>query len=341
MNSTLSLPLQSWHDPRKLKVLGMGTALPGPPVSTAALLERVERRFGVAVARRGTAIANKLKIETRHLCRDFVARHEVPRPGHSNPELAVTALRAALEDAHLGVGDLAYLIGHTPSPARLVPPNIALVADRIGFTGPYMELRQACTGFANALVIAQGLVSVPEAKPVAIIGSETGSVYFDPQRAGEDKGQLVNLVQMGDGAAAIVVAPDEGGPGARLSNNFFGQIGLGRTPGFTLAAGGSDMPFVKGGALEFEHDCMVVRTSGPELFDQGAAVTRALGIAVDAVDHVIPHQANGRMAELLGPYLGIEPRRVFVNADHLGNTGSAARWLALAEPRLCLATPAS
>src|SRR5262249_27325610 len=231
-----------------------------------------ERRFGVAVARRGITFANKLKIETRHICRDFAARHEVPRPGHANPDLAATALRAALADAHLGVDDLAYFIGHTTSPACLVPPNIALVADRVGFTGPYMELRQACTGFANALVIAQGLVSVPGAKAVTIIGSETGSVYFDPQRAGEDVRQLVNLVQMGDGAAAIVLGTDDSGSGARISNNFFGQIGLGRTPGFTLAAGGSDLPFVKGGALEFEHDCAAVRTSGPELFDHGAAV---------------------------------------------------------------------
>jgi len=319
----------------------MGTALPGPPVSTAELLERVETRFGVAVARRGTTLADKLKIATRHLCRDFAARHEGPRPGHANPDLAATALRAALADAHLGVGDLAYLIGHTTSPARLIPPNIALVADRVGFTGPYLELRQACTGFANALVIAQGLVSVPGVRAVAIIGSETGSVYFDPQRAGEDVRQLVNLVQMGDGAAAIVVGPDDAGPGARLSNNFFGQLGLGRTPGFTLAAGGSDMPFVAGGALEFEHDCAAVWTSGPALFDCGATIAGSLGIAVDTVDHLIPHQANGRMAALLGPYLGIEPRRVFVNADRVGNTGSAAIWLALAELRASLEPGAS
>jgi len=334
-------PIQSWRDPRTLKVLGMGTALPGPPVSTGELLEGVATRFGVAVARRGTALADKLKIETRHICRDFAARHEGPRPGHTNPDLAATALRAALADAQLGVGDLAYLIGHTTSPARLIPPNIALVADRVGFTGPYLELRQACTGFANALVIAQGLVSVPGVRAVAIIGSETGSVYFDPQRAGEDVRQLVNLVQMGDGAAAIVVGPDDAGPGARLSNNFFGQLGLGRTPGFTLAAGGSDMPFVERGALEFVHDCAAVRTSGPELFDRGAAVAGSLGIAVDTVDHLIPHQANGRMAALLGPYLGIEPRRVFVNANRVGNTGSAAIWLALAELRASLEPGAS
>src|SRR6266446_3882093 len=175
------LPPQCWHDTRKLKVLGMGTALPGRPVTTAQLLKRIEDRFGVAVSRRGAALASRLQIATRHVCRDFESRREAPRPGNSNPDLAAAALRMALQEAQLKIGDLAYLIGHTTSPACLVPPNIAFVADRVGFAGPYMELRQACTGFANALVVAQGLVSTPGIKAVAIIGSETGSVYFDPQ----------------------------------------------------------------------------------------------------------------------------------------------------------------
>jgi 3-oxoacyl-[acyl-carrier-protein] synthase-3 len=340
--SATTLPsVQFWHDSRTLKVLGVGTALPGPPVSTAELLTRVEKRFDVAVSRHGRALANRLKIATRHICRDFEARHEVPRRGHSNPDLAAAALHAALDDAQLEVGDLTYIIGHTTSPACLVPPNIALVADRVGFTGPYMELRQACTGFANALVIAQGLTCIAGVKAVAIIGSETGSVYFDPQRAGEDMSQLVNLVMMGDGAAAIVVGPEDSMVGARISSNFFGQVGLGRPPGFTLHAGGSDEPFIEGGALEFEHDFAAVRNSGPELFYHGAAAARTLGTGVETVDHVIPHQANGRMAELLGPFLGIEPTRVFVNAGRLGNTGSAAIWLALAELRSSLETGAS
>jgi 3-oxoacyl-[acyl-carrier-protein] synthase-3 len=340
-SATVLPSAQFWHDSRTLKVLGMGTALPGPPVSTAELLARVEKRFGVAVSSRGDKLSSRLKIATRHICRDFEARHEVPRQGHSNPDLAATALRAALGEARLEVSDLAYLIGHTASPACLVPPNIALVADRVGFTGPYMELRQACTGFANALVVAQGLTSVAGAKAVAIIGSETGSVYFDPQRAGEDVSQLVNLVMMGDGAAAIVVGPDDSRSGARISRNFFGQVGRGRSSGFTLHAGGSDEPFIEGGALEFEHDFAAVRSSGPELFYHGAAAARALGIGVETVEHVIPHQANGRMAELLGPFLGTEPDRVFVNAGRLGNTGSAAVWLALAELRTSLETGAS
>jgi 3-oxoacyl-[acyl-carrier-protein] synthase-3 len=326
-------PSQFWHDTRKLKVLGMGKALPGPPVTTTQLLKLIEDRFGVAVSRRGAALANRLKIETRHICRDFAVRNEPPRSGDSNPDLAAIALRMALDEAQLKIGDVAYLIGHTTSPACLVPPNIALVADRVSFAGPYMELRQACTGFANALVIAQGLVSTPGVKAVAIVGSETGSVYFDPHRAGEDMSQLVNLVMMGDGAAAVIVGPDDSKRGARISSNFFGQIGLGRRSGFALSAGGSDQPFVDRGSIEFDHDFAAVRESGPELFYRGAEAARVIGIGVETVDQVIPHQANGRMAELLAPFLGIEQSHVFVNAGSLGNTGSAAIWLALAELR--------
>ena len=326
-----SIPI--WKDRRSLKVLGIGSALPGPPIATAELLERIEKRFEVEVVRRGTALASRLGIDTRHICRDFDQRHEAPRSGNSNPDLAVAALRAALDDARLEPGDLAYVIGHTATPACLLPPNIALVAERIGFAGPYMELRQACTGFANAMVVAQGLLSTPRAKAVAIVGSETGSVYFDPKRVDEDPGQLVNLVMMGDGAGAIIIGPDDSKQGARISRNFFGHIGLGRSPGFRMAIGGSDKPFVEREALEFEHDFVAVRNGGPELFYRGTQAARELGVQFEAVDHVIPHQANGRLAELLGPFLGIEPSHVFVNADRVGNTGSAAIWLALADLR--------
>ncbi len=94
-------PPQFWHDTRKLKVLGMGTALPGRPVTTAELLKLIEDRFGVAVSRRGAALASRLNIATRHVCRDFETRHEAPRPGNSNPDLAAIALRMALEEAQL------------------------------------------------------------------------------------------------------------------------------------------------------------------------------------------------------------------------------------------------
>jgi 3-oxoacyl-[acyl-carrier-protein] synthase-3 len=50
-------------------------------------------------------------------------------------------------------------------------------------------------------------------------------------------------------------------------------------------------------------------------------------------DYILPHQANGRMDAILAAPLGLPPERIVVTADRLGNTGSAAIWLALAQLR--------
>lgn len=318
-----------WTDRGSLRVLGMGAALPGAPLATAALLGIVEERFGVDVIRRGTAVARRLGIRARHISRAFAEPLEAPRPGQRNPELAALAVRRALDEAGLLPGDLAYLVGHTATPAMALPANVAEVASLLGYDGPFAEFRQACTGFVNALLFAQGLMRAG-CGPVAVVGSETGSVHFDPRRA-EEPGQLVNLVQMGDGAAAVVLARDSCDGGARLSNVFHGQVGTGQLPGLTIPAGGSDAAAVPHGFTGFEHRFDVVRDSGPDLLRRGAEAARDAGVG-DA-DWTLPHQANGRMDALLAPLLGVARERVVVQADRVGNTGSAAIWLALEEHR--------
>lgn len=324
---------RSWRDPRSVSLLGMGTALPGPPVSTTELLERLQSRFEVDVRRQGTVLAARLGIRTRHISRDLAHRYEATRGGDSNAELAARALQAALAESGLRPNDLSYLIAHTTTPGRLLPANVAQVADLIGYHGPFVELRQACTGFANALVFAMGLLHAPGCGPVAIVGSETGSVFFDPHRAPEDSGQLVNFLQMGDGAAACVLAPPAGASVARVSSIFHGYSGLGLEPGFSLTRGGSDIPPVPGSFPEFVHDYAHVARHGVGLFVDGLAALRQLGIDCSNVDYFIPHQANGHMPRLLAARTDLNEARIFVNADRIGNTGSAAIWLALAELR--------
>jgi 3-oxoacyl-[acyl-carrier-protein] synthase III len=333
MNGTSSSAI--WHDRTPLLVLGTGTALPGDPVETEELLTTVDRRFALSLRRPGLAIAQKLGIRSRHLCRDMARRLEAPRKGHRNPELAAAAVRVALREAGLVAQDLSYLIGHTATPARLMPPNIGQVADILDYDGPFVEFRQACTGFANALVFAQGLLRAG-AGPVAVVGSETGSVFFDPHRAAEDAGQLVNLVQMGDGAAAIIVARDDDRAGARLSDAFYGQMGRGRVHGLAVTDGGSDAPRCGLGFPEFQHNFAAIRHSGLELLLHCAAVAEDIGS--ESSDYILPHQANGRMDAILATPLGIARERIVVTADRLGNTGSAAIWLALAQLRPTLRT---
>ncbi len=311
-----------WRKHPGLRVLGTGRTFPDALLATDELVTLLEQNFGFRRRREALAIARMLDIQTRHVCRSFDKRDEQALPDQSNPDLAARAIRLALDQAGLAVNDLAYLIGHTTTPGQPLPPNIALVADRLGYRGPYVELRQACTGFANGLMIACGLLAEADAAPVAIVGSETGSLFLDPLRLDKDTSQLVNMVQMGDGAGAVILGP-KAASGATLEACWFGTTGLDRSPGIQL----------KSGAMEFEHDFAAVAAHGPALIRTGASVLQAMGYSLDNLDILLPHQASGRAAQQVADGFNLSPDRVFGNAARIGNTGSAAIWIALAELR--------
>jgi 3-oxoacyl-[acyl-carrier-protein] synthase III len=306
-----------WLSKGRIGVLGSGRALPGTEVTTGDLIAMMQQRFGFGRVREATAIASRLGIASRHLCREFGARHEVARSGDSNSELAVRAVRAALAEARLGPHDLAYLIGHTTTPDQPLPANVAMVADRLGYDGPHVELRQACTGFANALMIAFGLIA-SGCGPVAIVGSETGSLFFDPAKLDADADQIVNMVQMGDGAGAVIVGAIENGSSS-IDAAWCGALGNGRAPGISR----------QHHTRRFDHDFAAIRAEGHRLFDAGADAAAAQGFPIGAARHVVPHQVSGRIGVLTAAHFALPQERVFVQADRIGNTGSAAIWIAL------------
>lgn len=310
-------------------MLGTGAALPGQPVPTDELLAAFDGRFGTRLRATGHRLAARLGVQTRHLCRDVLVVGEGPRPGDSNPELAARAITDALAQASLCVEQLGYAIGHTTTPHTLLPSNIAWVADHLSFSGPFVELRQACTGFAQALQLSAGLLLEENDRPIAIVGSETGSVFLDPMRASRGIEQLLNLIQMGDGAGAIVLARDRPGPAARISHAFVGALGPGMTPGFWLEAGGSSQPYVEGIA-HFRHDAARVRKRGADLFNVCIDDLCSHGFDLKGIDWFLPHQANAtELPEAIAKRLEVPIERVLVTADRVGNLGSASIWVGL------------
>jgi 3-oxoacyl-[acyl-carrier-protein] synthase III len=306
-----------WLSKGRIGVLGSGQALPGIPVDTGDLIAMMQQRFGFARVREASAIAARLGISSRHLCRDFDVRHEVARSDASNADLAARAVRAALAAAGLQSRDLAYLVGHTTTPDQPLPANVAIVADRLDYDGPHIELRQACTGFANALMIAFGLIASGSG-PVAIVGSETGSLFFDPATLDADADQIVNMVQMGDGAGAVIVGACQKG-GSSIEAAWFGALGGGRPPGISR----------QHRTYRFDHDFAAIRAEGHRLFDAGAHAANTQGFPIDTARHLVPHQVSGRIGALAAAHFGLPPERMFVQANRVGNTGSAAIWIAL------------
>ena len=306
-----------WLSHGRIGVLGSGQALPGPAISTELLVARMVDRFGFSRPRQALAIADRLDIRSRNVCRDFITADETARPGASNSDLAAAAVQAALADAGLDIGDLRYLIGHTTTPDQPLPANIATVADRLDYAGPHVELRQACTGFANALMIAFGLIATGHG-PVAIVGSETGSLFFDPRTMDQVPDQIVNMVQMGDGAGAVVVGEARDDL-SLIEAAWFGACGLGRDPGISR----------QHRVHRFDHDFAAIRSQGHRLFEAGRDAAVVQGCPLESVEWIVPHQVSGRIGALAAAHFGVAENAIFVQADRIGNTGSAAMWIAL------------
>lgn len=312
--------------PTRLKLIGSGSALPGPPIGNDELLQALKQHCGPRTARRARIYASRLGIRSRHLSRDLGERLSGTTTGNQAPELCRQALAEAT-----GSNEVSYLIGHTATPHTLLPPNISWVADSMSYTGPYVELRQACTGFANALMFAAAMIAEDANTQVGIVGSETGSPFFDISSDFADHEQLVNFVQMGDGAGAVLLGRDDAGGSNTISEIYFGQIGLGKQPGIQLTGGGSAQPYCEKGLPYFNHSASDVRKNGEKLLHDGLRAIQQRGHSLDSFEWILPHQAHGRIAEMFSRQFPETSGKVVNTADRLGNLGSAAIWVALDE----------
>ncbi|CAA0125677.1 3-oxoacyl-[acyl-carrier-protein] synthase 3 [BD1-7 clade bacterium] len=306
-----------------IMVLSTASALPGPLISNETLLDQLEVLCGKRARKRASALVRRLGIESRHLVRRLDQRLSAPNP--TAPALAQQAMAAAMQEA--GIQQPDYLISHTATPHTLIPGNAAWLCQRMQITAPYMELRQACTGFANALQIIHAMLHSQAQDIVAVSSCETGSVYFDMHNDFIDTDQLVNYVQMGDAAAAALFSrPDDTGR-YLISDCFIGHLGLEDQPGFELVGGGSGNPVCDKNLPYFRHNPRAVRDKGPRLFIKGLEAVLNRGYHLDDFDYIIPHQANGHIDTLLAEHLGIDASRIINEARTLGNLGSSAIWV--------------
>lgn len=316
----------------RVKLLGSGSALPGKLIDNEHLLAALEKLCGKSVARKAAIISRRLGVRSRHCARDLAVRVSTPEP--TAPKLCVQALNRAMIESNSDevnpCKEISYLIGHTTSPHTLLPPNIAWVAEELNHSGPYMELRQACTGFANALQISIPMLADGSSmQSIAIVGSEVGSIYFDISNEFVDLEQLVNFVQMGDGAGAVLLGQDDGGEESIISDAYMGHIGNDKAPGFYMEGGGSGDVNCQAGLPVFKHNVTDVREQGAALFMQGVEAVLGRGYTLKDFDYILPHQVNGHLGRLISERLSVPKSRIIVDADKLGNLGSAAIWVSL------------
>jgi 3-oxoacyl-[acyl-carrier-protein] synthase-3 len=234
---------------------------------------------------------------------------EERRVGGVTSDLAVDAAQAALTKAGRAPADVDAVIMTSSTPDQTFPATASTVQDVLGLECGAFDLNAACSGFVYGLVIAQGLIAIGH-RCVLVIGADAMSKVTD----WDDRS---TAVLFGDGGGAVVVEASEED---HLLAWDLGSDGSAR--GLLYCDVGGTV--VMDGPEVYRRAVRVVVDSARKTLD-------AAGLTADAVDHLVPHQANQRIMDAASRRLGIPDEKVVSVLARTGNTSSASIPLALAD----------
>lgn len=286
-------------------ITATGAYLPDNVVTNADLEKKVDTTDEWIVQRTG--------IRQRHVAAD----------GQTTGDMAIAAARMALANAGLTGADIGGVIVATSTPDNTFPSVAAKVQAALDIPpGPAMDVQAVCSGFVYGLTVADSLIRTGLAKRFLLIGAEKMTAILDWN-------DRTTCVLFGDGAGAVVIEADEGGDGSIndrgvLSAHLYAE---GKLRDILYTSGGTsstgDAGFVKMEGREvFRHAVQFMADIVGEVLERN-------NIGPDAIDYLVPHQANIRIIEATAKKLDMAMERVVVTVDKHGNTSAASIPLAL------------
>ena len=215
--------------------------------------------------------------------------------------------------------DIGLIIVATSTPDMIFPSTACLVQKKLGITSdcPAFDVQAVCSGFVYGLATADLYIASGKVTSALVIGAETFSRIMD----WKDRG---TCVLFGDGAGAVVLKADAspGILGHRLHARGEHEHIL-RTAGTVVSGVARGHPFLTmDGQAVFKLAVQVLDSVARE-------VALEAGVAMEAIDWLIPHQANVRILQATAKRLGISEDRVIMTVDQHANTSAASVPLAL------------
>ena len=251
--------------------------------------------------------------------RTGIRERRIAAPDEKTSDLALEASRRALHAAGREARELDLIVLATATPDRTFPSTATAVQAGLGMTeGAAFDVQAVCSGFIYALAVADNFIRAGQARNALVIGAETFSRILDWN-------ERETSVLFGDGAGAVVLEACEDDPRHLLSTHLHSD---GRHGELLYVDGGPSSTGTVGhlrmkGREVFKHAV----TNLAQVVDEALA---ANGLGPEAIDWIVPHQANLRILRATGRKLGIGEDRVIVTVDRHANTSAASVPLALA-----------
>jgi 3-oxoacyl-[acyl-carrier-protein] synthase-3 len=297
---------------RRSVVLGTGSEVPGKVVTNRDLEKIVDTSDEWITVRTG--------IKERRVLED----------GKGNADMAFQAAKRALDDAGIKAKELDAIVMGTVTPDYPFPSSACVLEDMLGARNAFsFDVNAACSGFLNALSVADSFVRTGKVENALVIGSDALTRLLNWQ-------DRTTCILFGDAAGAVVLGASENGNGGILSTKLRTDGSYVKT--LYVPAGGSLKPANPDTVQTNQH---TITMNGKEVFKVAVRSMEEIsrqaleeaGVGIEQISLVIPHQANRRIIVALAERLGVPLERVMINLDRYGNTSAASIPVALDEAR--------
>lgn len=249
--------------------------------------------------------------------------------------MGIKAAKVAIERAGIDKDDIDFIVFATLSPDMYFPGPGVQVQHALDIkTVGALDVRNQCSGFIYAISVADQYIKTGMYKTVLVIGSELHSHGLDKTT----RGRGVSVI-FGDGAGAAILTREEDNSKGILSTHLHSQgehaeelvlvaPGMGKRWVNDILRDNdpndeSYFPYMNG---QFVFKNAVVRFS--EVIMEGLAKNN---LGKEAIDMLIPHQANLRISQFVQKKFGLSDDQVFNNIQKYGNTTAASIPIALTE----------
>ena len=287
------------------RIVGTGAALPERAVTNDELSRQL--------AARGIETSDEWIVSRTGIRQRYLADASV-----TTTALGTRAARAALESANVDPAALDLIVLATSTPDLIFPSTACLVQAELDAGGAAaFDVQAVCSGFVYGLAIADSMIRTGVYRRALVIGAEVFSRILDWS-------DRTTCVLFGDGAGAVVLeAADEPGILAARLHADGAQSRILCTAGRVAQGAVHGDPFLRmDGQAVFKLAVNVLDSSAREVLADAR-------MDVEAVDWLIPHQANVRILSATARKLGLPDSKVIVTVDRHGNTSAASVPLAL------------
>jgi 3-oxoacyl-[acyl-carrier-protein] synthase-3 len=239
--------------------------------------------------------------------------------GLGTSHMAAEAVRGLLAKTATRPQDVDLLICATTTPDFVFPSTANIVCDMVGIrnVGSF-DVQAACSGFVYALTIATQFIATGQCRKIVVVGADKMSAIIDyTDRA--------TCVLFGDGAGAVLVEPSPNGHG--IHDTIIRADGAGM-PYLHQKAGGSRLPpsaETVAQRMHFVHQegAAVYKFAVARMADVATELMVRNQLQTDAIDWLVPHQANRRIIEATAERMGLPMERVMMVIHKYGNTTAA------------------